>query len=154
MDEKLTKAKKVFATLCAALDSIDWHYDKDEDDLTIESGARGDDLPMDVNFKINSERQISILFSKLPYKIEESQRLALALAVAKVNNAMVDGFFDYDITTGNIYFKLTSSFVDCEVSEELFLYMLRLSLAMIDEYNDKFLMLSKGVISITDFLNS
>lgn len=38
--------------------------------------------------------------------------------------------------------------------KELFEYMLMVSAATIDEYNDKFLMIAKGMISFEQFLES
>ena len=151
-DEKLERAEKVFETLCSALDGHDWHYEKDEEKLKIECGAQGDDLPMDISIRVDAGRQLIMLISHLPFVIPEEKRLDAAIATSIVNNRMVDGSFDFDITDGHMFFRLTNSFIDSEIGEELVYYMVMISCVTIDEYNDKFLMLGKGMMSIKDFM--
>ncbi len=153
MDEKSTKARQVYDTMCASLDEMNWHYRRDDENLRVFSTARGDDIPMDLTFRIDVDRQIIVLFSGLPFNIEEDKRLITAVAVCAANDKIVDGFFDYDIKTGRIYFKVTSSFIDCEVGKDVFSYMLVIATGTIDDYNDKFLKLSSGTMGIEEFLS-
>ncbi len=155
MDEKykIEKAKKVFSTICRTLDKEEWKYDKDEENLIIESGAQGDDLPMKFRIIVNAENMLTSFISHIPVVIQEDKRLDIAVAVSIINNRIVDGSFDYDITSGHIFFRLTNSYIDCELGEDVFWYMLHCSLSTIDEYNDKFLMLAKGMITIEQLIS-
>lgn len=150
--KSLEQAQAVFATLCRALDAREWHYQKDEEGLCIECGARGDDLPMEITVKVDAERMVIRLISHMPFVIQEDKRLDVAIAVSSINNMLVDGSFDYDITSGQIFYRMTSSFLESEIGEEVFLYMIFCSCQIIDEYNDKFLMLAKGMLSLEQFL--
>lgn len=152
-DEKLASAEKVFKTLCATLDSRDWKYRRDEEKLRIECGVQGEDLPMDISITVDAKRQLIILLSHLPFIIPEDKRLDVAVAVSIVNDRLVDGSFDYDITDGHMFFRMTSSFIDSEIDNEVFTYMLICSSGTIDDYNDKFLMLGKGMIGIDQFID-
>ena len=67
---------------------------------------------------------------------------------------LADGSFDYDITDGMIGFRLTYAFHDSVIGENLLQYMISWSLAVIDKYNDKFLAIDKGFLSLQDFINS
>lgn len=145
-------ALDTFATLCQALDNNDWKYKKDEEELVIECGAQGDDLPMDINIHVDAERNVVLLFSRLPFVIQEDKRLDVAIAVSAVNNVLADGCFDYDVTNGRMYFRMTNSFIESKLSQEVFAYMLYCSCQTIDEYNDKFLMLAKGMLDMEKFL--
>ncbi len=147
-------AKATFATLCQTLDNNDWSYKKNEEALSIECGAQGEDLPMEFNIKVDADRMLVMLLSHLPFVIAEDKRLDIAVAVSAVNNALVDGCFDYDIASGHMFFRMTNSFIESRIAEEVFAYMLFCSCQTIDEYNDKFLMLAKGVLSIEQFLAS
>ena len=152
---KLKQGQQAFKTLCAMLDEIEWHYKKDEENLRITSSAKGDDLPIDINFSVDVERQLIMFLSKMPFTIPESRRVALAIAVSAANFPMVDGSFDYNFSEGLIYFRLTSSFRESLLSKELFKYMLMVSCNTIDEYNDKFLLISKNEMTheeIIEFL--
>lgn len=148
------QAKSAFATLCQALDNNEWHYKKDEDKLSIECGAQGDDLPMEISVKVDVDRMLVLLLSHLPFVIQEDKRLDIAIAVSAINNVLVDGCFDYDVTSGHMFFRMTNSFIESKISEEVFIYMLLCSCKTIDDYNDKFLMLAKGLVSIEQFLST
>lgn len=148
------QAKAVFATLCQTLDNQEWRYKKDEEKLSIECGARGDDLPMDITVKVDARRMLVLLLSHMPFVIQEDKRLDVAIAVSVINNVLVDGCFDYDVASGHMFFRMTNSFIESKISEEVLAYMLFCSCKTIDEYNDKFLMLAKGLISVEQFLSS
>lgn len=152
--KNLELAKATFETLCKSLDAQDWHYKKDEEKLIIECGARGEDLPMDFNVHVDADRMIVSLLSFLPFKIQEDKRLEAAVAVCAINNVSIDGCFDYDVATGNLFFRMTNSFLESVLDEEVFKYMLILSCQFVDKYNDKFLMLSKGMITLEQFLTT
>lgn len=151
-DEKLERAQKVYETLCATLDKHEWHYQKNEERLSIECGAQGEDLPMEFTIRVDTERQLIMLLSHLPFVISEDKRLDVAIATSIANNGLVDGSFDFDITDGHMFFRMTSSFIESDIGSELFTYMLMVSCRTIDDYNDRFLMLGKGMMSIEDFM--
>ena len=152
MEDKTQLALDTFATICMALDENDWKYKKDGENLVIECGAQGDDLPMDLTIKVDARRQFVMLFSRMPFVIQEDKRLDMAVAVSAVNNALADGCFDYDVLTGRMYFRMTNTFMDSKMDREVFTYMLYCSCQTIDEYNDKFLMLAKGMLDMEKFL--
>lgn len=154
VDEKIGRAQKVYETLCATLDKQEWHYQKNDERLSIECGAQGEDLPMEITIKVDSERQLIMLLSHLPFVISEDKRLDVAIATSVVNNKLVDGSFDYNVADGHMFFRMTSSFIESDVGNELFVYMLMVSCHTIDEYNDKFLMLGKGMMSIENFISN
>lgn len=150
----LEQAKAAFATLCQALDENQWRYKKDEENLTVECGARGDDLPMELTIKVDAGRRLVMLFSHLPFVIQEDKRLDVAVGISAINNILVDGCFDYNLTNGHIFFRMTNSILESQLSKEVFTYLLFCSCQTIDEYNDKLLMLAKGMISVEQFLSA
>ena len=153
-EKKLAQAKVAFDTFCRMLDNNEWSYNKNEEKLMIESGAQGDDLPMEITVRIDADRQVVLVLSHLPFVIQEDKRLELAIAVSAVNNALVDGCFDYDLANGHVFFRMTNSFLESTLGEDVFKYMLYCSCQTIDEYNDRFLMLAKGMLTIEQFLSA
>lgn len=151
-EQEIKLAKNAFVTLCEMLDSQGWHYNRDDKNLTVKCGANGDDLPIDIRIKVNVEKQLVSLYSQLPFSVPEDDRVMMALAVSAANYNMVDGNFDYNISNGNIIFRLTSSFRESFVSKDMFEYMLYVSCSTVDNYNDKFFMLTKHTMSIDDFI--
>ena len=146
-------AKTVYETACQALTNKDWKFKRHDEDLTLTFGARGDDLPMDFVLIVNPKAQVISLFSVLPYKISEEKRVDASLAVNIANYGLINGCFDYDIRDGEIRFRMCSSYRDSLIGEELIYYMVMASATTIDSYNDKFLMISKGMYTIDEFVN-
>ena len=62
----LLQAKKMYATLCDVLDARKFPYEKDEENLIVDMDGVGDDLPMQYRIKVNAERMLVTLYSKLP----------------------------------------------------------------------------------------
>lgn len=153
-DEKMVRAQKNYETLCTMLNGNDWHYKKDDAKMKIECGAQGDDLPMDISIRIDSDRQLVVLLSHLPFVVSEDKRLDIAVATSVINYKLVDGSFDFDIEDGHMFFRMTSSYRESELAKEVFFYMLMCSCQTIDEYNDKLLMLAKNMLSLEDFINN
>lgn len=152
-DEKdLMQALEVYKTLCEALDDKGWRYKKNEEKLEIECGVQGEDLPMDIRVWANPDRGIITLLSHMPFVVPQDKRLDAAVAVSVANNILVDGCFDYDIKDGHLFFRMTNSFRESRIGKDLLDYMILCSLQTIDDFNDKFLMLSKGLMSIDQFL--
>lgn len=150
-DKKLAKAGIIFNTLCGKLDEMKLKYEIHEEDLVITFVARGNDLPMQFVLNIDAERELIRLMSLIPAKFEGEKRVDGAIATNQVNFKLADGSFDFDYETGLIMFRMTSSYVDSLISKELFGYMIAVALLTVDEYNDKFLMLSKGMMNVEDF---
>ena len=151
-EKELKQAKAVYKALCDMLDDREWHYNKNEEELSIECGAQGEDLPIELIIQVDMERQLVTLMSQMPFAVPESRRTALAIAVSQANNGMVDGSFDYDFLSGRIIFRLTSSYRQSLIGKELLAYMLMCACYTVDEYNDKFLMVAKNEMSIEEIL--
>ncbi len=141
-----------FKSLCDNLDDHHWKYSKDEEQLTIECGVQGDDLPMDLTIEVDEGRQLVLLLSHQPFVTPEDKRIDMAVAVSVVNNRLVDGCFDYDIRNGHMFFRMVCSFKDSVLGDDLFSYLIGCSCQTIDDYNDKFMMLSTGLIDVEKFM--
>ncbi len=147
------KAVAVFEEFCKVLDSRNWHYKRDDEKLKIDLEIRGDDLTMDIYASIDEKQQRIYVLSHLPFSFPEDKRLDGAIAATVINYNLVDGSFDYNMQNGRMVFRMTNSFKGCEVGPELFDYIIDCLLYTVDEYNDKFFMVSMGAMSIEDFIN-
>lgn len=148
----MEKAKEVFDALVNMLDTRDWKYDKFEEDLVIKSGIKGDDLPIEFLIVVKPSNQVVQLLSRLPFQIPEDKRVDAAIAICVANNGLVDGSFDYDISEGDITFRLTCSYRESFLSADLFEYMILVSAGTIDNYNDKFFMIAKDMMTVSQFI--
>ena len=97
-------------------------------------------------------QEVVQFLSKLPFSIPENKRVDAAVAVCIANYRLVDGSFDYNISDGEIVFRLTSSYRESTLGEELFKYMIMVSSSTVDEYNDKFFMIAKDMMNVRQFM--
>ena len=149
---KLQNAIDVYGTFCRVLDKHNWNYQKNEEKLSIDFGARGDDLLMDFKVRVDAQRELVMLVSHMPFVVAEDKRLELAVAISAINNLLVDGCFDYDLMSGNIFFRMTCSYIGSSLSRDVFDYMLFCACDTIDNYNDKLLLIAKGMTTLEQFL--
>ena len=146
------KAKEVFKGLCKALDNMDWNYRTDEAELEIRCGARGEDLSMDLIISVDEDRDIITVISPLPFEVEDDKMVDMAIAINAANSNFVNGCFDYGLTKGHVFFRISASFRDSVLSEEVYRYLILCTCSTVDEYNDKLMLLASGSIGIEKFI--
>lgn len=152
-EQKLIRAKGVYDKLVKMLETRDWNFTKHEEDLVISSGIKTDDFPVEFVMVVNPNNEVVQFLSKLPFSIAEDKRMDGAIAVCVANYGLCDGSFDYNISNGDIVFRLTTSYAgDTLLSDDLFEYMIMVAAGTVDDYNDKFYLLSKGMISLQQFI--
>ncbi|MCQ2435231.1 MAG: YbjN domain-containing protein [Oscillospiraceae bacterium] len=153
--EHLENAKQNFAVLLSCLEQRKLKYSVETPD-----GERphvlihftGNDLPMSLHIIFRADRQIVSVLSAMPFRMTEEHRRDAAVAVAYANNGLIDGSFDLNMDTGEIRFRMTSSFMDMTATEAMFAYMIYMSAETIDRYNDRFMMLNTGAMSLDGFI--
>ena len=151
---KLAMAKAEYQSVCQALDDRNWKYNKDDDKLLISFGVNGEDLPLDILIYVDVQRSLVRVLSKLPFKMNEDKRMEGAVAVCAANYGMVDGSFDYDLSDGSILYRVAACFNDSCISKNLYQYLISCACVTVDKYNDQFLALNKGMISLSDFIKN
>lgn len=142
-DDKLQQAQLVYKTLCKTFDDREWTYSKDDDNLAIITSVSGDDLPMPIGMFVESEKQLISLYSEMPFSVPEQARANMAIAICIINNSLADGCFDFDYFSGRICFRLTTSFRDSLISNELLDFMISFACYTVDTFNDKLLLIQK-----------
>lgn len=147
------QAQQVYQTLCAALDDRKWKYGKEEANLLVHFNATGNSLPIHCVIFVDEERQLLRVVSPLAEKFSEKKRIEGAIAVAAANYGMADGGFDYDITDGQLGFRMSMSIRESVIGKELIHYLINCTCSMVDRYSADFLALEKGYISLEEFLS-
>lgn len=143
-------AKDAYNQLLAMLDENKWRYAKDEDRLAIQCSATGDDLPIDVRIVVDAERELCCFYSAMPFTVPEDKRDMMAIAVSAANHGLVHGDFDYSYLNGRILFRLSTTMRDSIVGKDMFAYMLYVSCATVDRYNDRFLAVMKSDMTVKE----
>ena len=148
----IASAKAVYATIIKALDSENLKYQRDDENFRIDISFSTDDLDVKLIFSVDEDRDLIRLLSFLPGNFPEDKRIEGAVATSVANHNMVNGSFDFDLSDGEILFKMTNSYRGCTIGVECILYMLRVSLNTVDDYNDRFFALAKGMITLQQFM--
>lgn len=153
-EENLKQAQKVYTTIMNMLDSRKCICEKEEENLIIKTlFCKRVDLTLTFIIKVDAERELVIVQSKLPFPMPENKRLDGAIAICVANINLYNGSFVYNINNGDIIFKNTTSFTSRSVlSEGLFEYMIVASATAIDRYYDQFFMLASGKLTIQQFI--
>ena len=137
-EQELKQAASLFKTLCDYLDENTWNYTKSDDSLGVKLVTKGDDLPIPVFVRINPELMVLSFYSSMTFDIPEDMRLPMVVAVTAATHCMVDGGFDYDVKSGHLLFRITSTYRESIIGKKLIEYMLGCTCVMADEFNDKF----------------
>lgn len=146
------KALKVYQQFQDHLTAHNFEFDTHDDDLVITLTVHGDSMRKLTIIRVLDDRDLVQVISPSPSKVSEEKRIDGAIAVAVANYGMVNGSFDYDMNDGEIRFRVTQSYRDTELSDELIGYMLRVTFATTDKYNSSFYLLGKGLISLEQFI--
>ena len=149
----MKKAMSVYKHILKALDDRKWHYNSDESEMTVRFTVHGEDIPMDFLCFVDAEREVVRLLSFLPFAFPEDKRVLGAVATCQATYQLIDGSFDYEISSGRIAFRMTTSYRESLLSAEVFNYLIHCACSTVDYFNDKLLMLAKGTISIEQFLS-
>ena len=156
MTKEEKKAAAIYKDIYKYLDSRECKYTK-RDDGSVEFIAESNDIDINCRFLVNSDLEIISFLSPLPMTVREEYRVDMALAVSAINSSLIDGSFDFDYLTGNVAFRITSSYRNSIICIDCYDYLLEVSRNTVDDYNDKLLLLSLGkmtVDEIIDFINS
>lgn len=129
-----TKSWQSYETLCSVMERNDIYYEKDDKHLCVKCSVSGQDIQLNFAFLINPSKMLVTLLAPMPVQIKKENSADVALAICMINNSLADGNFCFDVNDGTIFFKMTSSFRDTSVSEELFEYMLSVAADAVDDY--------------------
>ena len=153
MSEQRMQAKRAYDTFCQMLDNQKWKYERNNERLELKVGVEGQDFPFTLLIKVDEERFLLSIYCYLDVNVKERRGyLDMAVGVSAVNMELINGGFDYDFQTGKLMFRVVNSYKDSVISKEVYEYMLRISCQTIDQYNDKFILLASGNLSLEEFL--
>ena len=148
MDPKL-----IYRRVCKNLDDRGWKYTPHDEDMVITLSVRGEDIPMELLFHVDAKRNLLKVLSVLPFKAAEDKRVEMAVAVCAANDVLANGNFDLNISDGKIVFRIAAPF-EGGLPDETIDYLIDVTCATVDHYNDKLLMLNKGMLEMDKFLQN
>ena len=146
------RAREIYYDIVGTLNAMGWRFDRLDDKLAIKTGVKSQDLPIEFIMMVDANHQLVLLKSFLPIVVPENKLFDMAFAVCLVNGRLANGNFDFDFETRKISFRLCNSYMDSTVGQEVYRYMIGVSTHTIDDYNEKFYLLSTGKMSMDQFI--
>ena len=150
------RAKNAFETFCAYFDGRGLKYDRNDGgdgNYSISISGKGKDLSMNFFIAISAKNELLSILSEMPFTFEQNKIVEGVIATTIVTDLLREGSFDFDIKSGRIFYRLTTSFNQMEVTKELCAHMFEISTYTVDRYNDKLFMVAKGAMSSEEFYN-
>lgn len=148
----MQNAADMYSRLRKMLDDMNWQYSRLKRELGVRYFVSGEDIPMEFLVKIKPDVRMLCFISILPAKFNDSNRADAVLAACAANHGMVMGSFAYNMELDRVVFMASSLYDECETGTDWLKHQMYLSQTIVEQYNDRFLMLSKGVLSVEDFI--
>ena len=149
----MNKARAVYDTACATLDKMKWVYDKEEEELAITTGAKGTDLPIDIVIRVIPEAEVLSVQVPFAFEVPDEHSIDVAIAVSAANYGLIRGCFDYDMTTGDLRFRICAPYNgNTTLAEDVVEMLVLIAATTVDSYQTRLLMVAKGVVTPSQFL--
>lgn len=146
-------AQETYALLCATLEKRNWKFAKSEEELSVGFGVLGDDLHMSVRITVNGDRELVTSYTSQDWSVPKELRIPFAVGVCAVNNHLVDGSFDFDLTNGEVVYRITLSYHDAKLGEEAIEYLIDCAASTVDNVNDIMKDFVDGKIDFNEYLS-
>ena len=149
---KIQHARAMYEKTKEMLIEKEVKFQTDDEKMVINFIMGGDDIPMDILIVSDAGGQKLRTLSKMPLTVNPDKMVEMATAVCIANNGLYMGNFDYVLTEGVIFFAIQQSFLGTDLSKELIDLMVAATIDAVDKYNDRFLMLDKGMLTLEKFI--
>ncbi len=144
---------QAFETIKKALDEIGWKYNADDENKSIDLQVSGDDLTLKFIINVREQQNIVQILSPLPFTVPKDKFELMARATCFVTSRLIDGAFDFHENNGTIFFRMTTCYRGMGMGTERFKYMIHTACHTVDDYNDKLLLVSNGMLSLDKFMH-
>lgn len=147
----IENAKRVFATVIKTLNNRKWTYVLDEEKLKVSFDVYSDDLPMELMLCVVPELDAIACISRMPFDVPKNKAPVACVVVNMLNLTLTIGSFEYDHNNDCIAYRTCSNIRDTIVGCGMIDDIIDDACYMVDEYNDKFLLLFKDKITVNEF---
>lgn len=102
--------------IISTLESQDFNFQKSDEDMRVAFQIETDNLPVVISVVTDVERQLIRIVAGYSIVFPEDKRVDGAIAACVTNRNLVAGGFDYDYESGEIVFRISSSFAGSVIS--------------------------------------
>lgn len=147
-DIKQKIATSVYNAAVSDLESKGYGVEREDDKLTAYCYVDSDVFPISFAVTVDAEKQMLSLISSLEITFPQDSLTDGAVAACITNCQLVDGAFEFDYVTGDLMFRISSSFKGSVISADVFRYLFNRMHATILTYGSELAKLAKGDIMI------
>lgn len=152
MTEFTKEAQAVLNVFAEVLDKRLWHYERDDAQYMIRLKVIGNDLPMQLIIRADAVQGTVMLCSQMPVVISCEKILEAAMIVNAYNDGRAFGSLELNPANGIIIFRLSTNIAKAMLNAETCIRIIDFALKQIDTYNDKFILLNVGRLSMEEIL--
>lgn len=128
-------ARKNFENLCMMLDAEAIKYVKSEERFTVQTGIRSKKTDILVSITLNADFSILSVACPVNVTVPENYAGQFAVAVSRINFAIIEGGYDYDPKSGAVLYRISTCYEESVLSEEALRYLLFTALRISDEFH-------------------
>ena len=134
-EKQITLARENLDILCKTLDEDGINYNRDDEKLTVHTAIKGKNT--DILVAISFSPEVGVLSFMCPVEVEvpENYRGQFAIAVSRINFAMLEGGYDFNPQSGAVMYRLSTCYEESVLNGDAFRYLLFTSFKHSDEYH-------------------
>lgn len=132
--EEINTSESIFEVMSDFFKAHDWQFEQIENEPTLRLIFQGDNGRWDCYARAKETEQQFLFYSICPVTVPESQRLAIAELIARVNYGMIIGNFELDFIEGEIRYKTSIDVEDDQLSFALIKSLVYTNVIMMDRY--------------------
>lgn len=143
-----------FDAICAALDSRGWSYEKDKDTFSVAFTSNGTEMPLSIALKVNPELMTVSVYVIPPLETPEGKEEDFAVATALINDGIVHGNFDYDKKERRMIFRMSTSYRDSTLDNDVYFYLIGAAFSTVDSVAPTIKALCDGKLTVEQIITA
>ncbi|MFR7819767.1 hypothetical protein [Candidatus Pseudoruminococcus sp.] len=134
---EMISANRVYESLLNIVRKNKYDFDDDEEIMTVNFDVQSKESTVPFTMTVDVERQLIRLYSPLDVQIDENNRFEACVNICKCSCELDMGSFDYDLYSGSIEFRMTTSFNGSLISDRQMENMISYTCEVVKKYTDR-----------------
>lgn len=134
-ERQIALARENLTALCNTLEKDGIKYNKDEQKLTVHTAVKGKNTDILVAISFSPEVGVLSFMCPVNLAVPENYRGQFAIAVSRINFAMLEGGYDFNPQSGAVMYRLSTCYEESVLNEDAFRYLLFTAFKHSDEYH-------------------
>ena len=101
--------KKIYETIIQAMDELELHYQRDDEDGIIDAFLQGENAAFRVRLAAMEEQEVLYCFAIFPINIPEDKRTAMSELINAINYDNLIGMLTFDPADGQLFCRMPCS---------------------------------------------